>query len=162
MNAGADFLLICWRSSTSSAFWMVRDNGLKSYRRRSFAAFPDRVPDHFGIVERIQTTTIKLLIDLHCIDMRGRSGGIPGASELRNAEFACATVPTRPERQVMLARSAQAIVVKLHKLYSRNLGFRSIASVDRENKVAGGAMGYRRQVDRFRQTRRSADAPARA
>ena len=33
-------------------------------------------------------------------------------------------VPTRPEAAVMLGALSQAIIVKLHKLYTRNLGFR--------------------------------------
>jgi carboxylate-amine ligase len=39
-------------------------------------------------------------------------------------EFRVCDVPTRPEAAVMLGALAQAIIVKLHKLYSRNLGFR--------------------------------------
>jgi glutamate---cysteine ligase / carboxylate-amine ligase len=39
-------------------------------------------------------------------------------------EFRVCDVPTRPEAAVMLAALSQAIIVKLHKLYSRNLGFR--------------------------------------
>jgi carboxylate-amine ligase len=39
-------------------------------------------------------------------------------------EFRVCDVPTRPEAAIMLAALCQAIVVKLHKLYERNLGFR--------------------------------------
>ena len=39
-------------------------------------------------------------------------------------EFRVCDVPTRPEAAVMIAALCQAIVVKLHKLYTRNQGFR--------------------------------------
>ena len=63
----------------------------------------------------------------------------------------------------MLGALAQAIIVKLHQLYTRNLGFRLYRTrADRREQVARGALGHRRQADRLRQARRSADARSRA
>ncbi|MBI4772410.1 MAG: carboxylate-amine ligase, partial [Chloroflexi bacterium] len=39
-------------------------------------------------------------------------------------EFRICDVPTKPEAAVMLGALIQALVVKLYKLYKRNLGFR--------------------------------------
>jgi len=125
MNAARYFLPHLLALSTSSPFWMGRDTGLKSYRTTIFRRFPRTgVPDHFGSWSEYETY-VKLLIELHSIDdARKIWWDVRPHPMFGTLEFRVCDVPTRPEAAVMLGALAQAIVVKLHKLYTRNLGFR--------------------------------------
>jgi carboxylate-amine ligase len=68
---------------------------------------------------------VKLLVDLHCIDDAKKIWwDVRPHPTFGTLEFRVCDVPTRPEAAVMLAALCQAIVVKLHRLYVRNLGFR--------------------------------------
>src|SRR6185503_8030007 len=109
----------------SSPFWMGRDTGLKSYRTTIFRRFPRTgVPDHFGSWSEYESY-IKLLIELHCIDdARKIWWDVRPHPMFGTLEFRVCDVPTRPETAVMLGALVQAIVVKLHRLRARNLGFR--------------------------------------
>jgi glutamate---cysteine ligase / carboxylate-amine ligase len=125
MNAARYFLPHLLALSTSSPFWMGRDTGLKSYRTTIFRRFPRTgVPDHFGSWSEYENY-IKLLVELHCIDDAKKIWwDVRPHPIFGTLEFRVCDVPTRPEAAVMLGALAQAIVVKLYKLYTRNLGFR--------------------------------------
>ena len=125
MNAVRYFLPHLLALSTSSPFWLGRDTGLKSYRTTVFRRFPRTgVPDHFGSWSEYENY-VKLLVDLHCIDdARKIWWDVRPHPTFGTLEFRMCDVPTNPHAAVMLAALAQAIVVKLYKLYTRNLGFR--------------------------------------
>src|SRR5206468_5517731 len=68
---------------------------------------------------------VKLLVDLHCIDDGKKIWwDIRPHPTFGTLEFRVCDVPTRPEETIAIAALIQAIVVKLHKLYTKNLGFR--------------------------------------
>ncbi len=125
MNAARYFLPHLLALSTSSPFWMGRDTGLKSYRTTIFRRFPRTgVPDHFGSWSEYENY-INLLIELHSIDdARKIWWDVRPHPTFGTLEFRVCDVPTRPEAAVMLGALTQAIVVKLYRLYQRNLGFR--------------------------------------
>jgi carboxylate-amine ligase len=125
MNAARYFLPHLLALSTSSPFWMGRDTGLKSYRTTIFRRFPRTgVPDHFSSWSEYENY-IKLLVELHCIDdARKIWWDVRPHPTFGTLEFRVCDVTTRPEAAVMIAALIQAIVVKLHQLYTRNLGFR--------------------------------------
>jgi carboxylate-amine ligase len=125
MNAARYFLPHLLALSTSSPFWMGRDTGLKSYRTTIFRRFPRTgVPDHFGSWGEYESY-VNLLIELHSIDdARKIWWDVRPHPTFGTLEFRVCDVPTRPEAAVMLGALTQAIVVKLYRLYERNLGFR--------------------------------------
>jgi carboxylate-amine ligase len=125
MNAARYFLPHLLALSTSSPFWMGRDTGLKSYRTTIFRRFPRTgVPDHFGSWGEYENY-VKLLMDLRCIDDAKRIWwDVRPHPTFGTLEFRVCDVPTRPEAAIMLCALCQAIVVKLYRLYTRNLGFR--------------------------------------
>src|SRR5215831_19462825 len=125
MNGVRYFLPHLLALSTSSPFWMGRDTGLKSYRTTIFRRFPRTgVPDHFGSWSEYENY-IKLLVELHCIDDAKRIWwDVRPHPTFGTLEFRVCDVPTRPEVAVMLGALIQAIVVKLYKLYTQNMGFR--------------------------------------
>ena len=125
MNAARYFLPHLLALSTSSPFWLGRDTGLKSYRTTIFRRFPRTgVPDHFGSWSEYENY-VNLLIELHSIDdARKIWWDVRPHPTFGTLEFRVCDVPTRPEAAVMLGALTQAIVVKLYRLYQRNLGFR--------------------------------------
>src|SRR5918994_1004799 len=125
MNEVRYFLPHLLALSTSSPFWMGRDTGLKSYRTTVFRRFPRTgVPDHFGSWSEYENY-VKLLVDLHCIDdPRKIWWDVRPHPTFGTLEFRVCDVPTRPDAAIMLGALCQAIVVKLHRLHTRNLGFR--------------------------------------
>src|SRR5262245_57635829 len=125
MNQARYFLPHLLALSTSSPFWMGRDTGLKSYRTTIFRRFPRTgVPDHFGSWSEYENY-VKLLVDLHCIDDGRRIWwDVRPHPTFGTLEFRVCDVPTKPEEAVMLGALAQAIIVKLYRLYTTNMGFR--------------------------------------
>jgi len=125
MNAARYFLPHLLALSTSSPFWMGRDTGLKSYRTAIFRRFPRTgIPDHFGSWGEYETY-VNLLVELHCMeDAKKIWWDIRPHPTFGTLEFRVCDVPTRVEETLTLAALAQAIIVKLHHLYSRNMGFR--------------------------------------
>ena len=125
MNAARYFLPHLLALSTSSPFWMGRDTGLKSYRTTIFRRFPRTgIPDYFGSWGEYENY-VHLLVELHCIDDGKRIWwDIRPHPTFGTLEFRICDVPTRVEETLALAALAQAIIVKLHRLYSRNMGFR--------------------------------------
>ena len=125
MNQARYFLPHLLALSTSSPFWMGRDTGIKSYRTTIFRRFPRTgVPDHFGSWSEYENY-VKLLVDLKCMeDARKIWWDIRPHPTYGTLEFRICDVPTRPADAVMLGALCQAIIVKLHKLYTRNMGYR--------------------------------------
>src|SRR3954447_16772126 len=125
MNAARYFLPHLLALSTSSPFWMGRDTGLKSYRTAIFRRFPRTgIPDHFGSWGEYESY-LNLLVELHCIDDGKKIWwDIRPHPTFGTLEFRVCDVPTRVEETLALAAIAQALIVKLHRLYSRNMGFR--------------------------------------
>jgi carboxylate-amine ligase len=125
MNQARYFLPHLLALSTSSPFWMGRDTGLKSYRTTVFRRFPrSGVPEHFDSWSEFEEY-VQLLVDLHCID-DGRKiwWDVRPHPTFGTLEFRVCDVPTRPEEAIMLGALVQAIIVKLHRLYTRNQGYR--------------------------------------
>jgi glutamate---cysteine ligase / carboxylate-amine ligase len=125
MNQARYFLPHLLALSTSSPFWMGRDTGLMSYRTTIFRRFPRTgVPDHFNSWSEYENY-IKLLVDLKCIDdARKIWWDVRPHPLFGTLEFRVCDVPTRAEDAVMLGALCQAIIVKLHKLYMNNQGYR--------------------------------------
>ena len=111
--------------STSSPFWMGRNTGLKSFRTTVFRRFP-----RTGVPERFESwgeyeEYIHLLIKLNCIDDAKKIWwDVRPHPTFGTLEFRVCDVATRVEEAVAIAALTQAIVVKLHRLYQRNQGFR--------------------------------------
>ena len=143
MNEVRYFLPHLLALSTSSPFWMGRDTGLKSYRTTVFRRFPRTgLPDAFGSWSEYENY-VNLLIELHSIDDAKKIWwDVRPHPTFGTLEFRVCDVPTRPEEAIMLAALCQAIVVKLHKLYARNLGFRTYPrALIEENKWRAARWG---------------------
>jgi carboxylate-amine ligase len=151
MNAARYFLPHLLALSTSSPFWMGRDTGLKSYRTTIFRRFPRTgVPDHFGSWGEYESY-VKLLMDLHCIDDGKKIWwDIRPHPTFGTLEFRVCDVPTRVEDTVAIAALAQAIIVKLYKLYTKNMGFRLYRrALIEENKWRAARWGLDGQLIDF-------------
>ena len=125
MNEARYFLPHLLALSTSSPFWMGRDTGLKSFRTTIFRRFPRTgVPEEFRSWSEYEEY-IKLLVELHCIDNAKKIWwDVRPHPTFGTLEFRICDVPTRAEDSITLAALTQAIVVKLHRLYSRNMSYR--------------------------------------
>lgn len=126
MNEARYFLPHLLALSTSSPFWMGHDTGLKSYRTAVFRRFPRTgIPDRFESWNEYQDY-IKLLVELNCLDNAKKIWwDIRPHPSFGTLEFRICDVPTAPRATIAIAAIAQAIIVKLFKLRTRNLGFRT-------------------------------------
>jgi carboxylate-amine ligase len=143
MNEVRYFLPHLLALSTSSPFWMGRDTGLKSFRTTVFRRFPRTgIPDYFGSWSEYEDY-VRTLTDLRCIeDAKKIWWDVRPHPTYGTLEFRICDVPTRPEAAIMLGALCQAIVVKLHRLYSRNLGFRTYRrALIEENKWRAARWG---------------------
>ncbi len=125
MNQVRYFLPHLLALSTSSPFWMGRETGLKSYRSMIFRRFPRTgIPDHFGSWGEFESY-IALLVELRCID-NGKKiwWDVRPHPQFGTLEFRVCDVPTRARETIAIAALIQAIVVKLYRLYRKNMGFR--------------------------------------
>jgi glutamate---cysteine ligase / carboxylate-amine ligase len=125
MNMVRYFLPHLLALSTSSPFWMGRNTGLKSFRTTVFRRFPRTgVPELFESWSAYENF-VNLLVKLNCIDNGKkiwwdvRPHPVFGTLEFRM--FDCST---KVEEAVAIAALTQAIVVKLHRLYTGNMSFR--------------------------------------
>jgi len=102
-----------------------RDTGLKSFRTTIFRRFPRTgVPEYFGSWSDYDDY-VRLLVELHCIDNAKKIWwDVRPHPTFGTLEFRICDVPTRAEDSITIAALTQAIVVKLHRLYTKNLGFR--------------------------------------
>jgi glutamate---cysteine ligase / carboxylate-amine ligase len=125
MNQVGYFLPHLLALSTSSPFWMGRDTGLRSFRTTIFRRFPRTgVPEDFASWSDYDEY-VKLLIDLNCIDNAKKIWwDVRPHPTFGTLEFRICDVPTRAEDSITLAALTQAIVVKLYRLYAKNLAFR--------------------------------------
>jgi carboxylate-amine ligase len=125
MNMARYFLPHLLALSTSSPFWMGRNTGLKSFRTTVFRRFPRTgIPDHFNSWSEYEDY-INLLVRLRCIDNAKKIWwDVRPHPTFGTLEFRIFDVVTRVDEAVAIAALTQAIVVKLHRLYTRNMGFR--------------------------------------
>jgi carboxylate-amine ligase len=125
MNEARYFLPHLLALSTSSPFWMGRNTGLKSFRTTVFRRFPRTgVPDEFDSWSAYEEH-INLLTKLNCIDNAKKIWwDIRPHPSFGTLEFRICDVATRVEEAVAIAALTQAIVVKLHRLYTKNMSFR--------------------------------------
>jgi carboxylate-amine ligase len=125
MNMARYFLPHLLALSTSSPFWMGRNTGLKSFRTTVFRRFPRTgIPDQFNSWSQYEEY-INLLVHLHCID-NGKKiwWDVRPHPTFGTLEFRICDVATRVDEAIAIAALTQAIIVKLHRLYTRNMGFR--------------------------------------
>jgi carboxylate-amine ligase len=125
MNGVRYFLPHLLALSTSSPFWMGRNTGLKSFRTTVFRRFPRTgVPEQFESWSAYENF-VNLLVKLHCID-NGKKiwWDVRPHPSFGTLEFRMFDVCTRVEEAVAIAALAQAIIVKLHRLYQSNQGWR--------------------------------------
>ena len=125
MNEARYFLPHLLALSTSSPFWMGRDTGLKSYRTMVFRRFPRTgIPDRFQSWSEYQEY-VDLLVQLHALeDAKKIWWDIRPHPLFETLEFRICDVPTAPRATIAIAALIQAIVVKLYRLRTQNLGFR--------------------------------------
>lgn len=125
MNAARYFLPHLLALTTSSPFWVGRDTGLMSYRTAIFRRFPRTgVPDHFGSWGEYENY-VNLLVRLNCVDSAKKIWwDLRPHPTFGTLEFRICDVPTRPHATIAIAALVQAIIVKLHGLYTKNMGFR--------------------------------------
>jgi glutamate---cysteine ligase / carboxylate-amine ligase len=125
MNMVRYFLPHLLALSTSSPFWMGRNTGLKSFRTTVFRRFPRTgVPEQFESWSAYENF-INLLVKLNCID-NGKKiwWDVRPHPTFGTLEFRMCDVTTKVEEAVAIAALTQAIIVKLHRLYTGNMGFR--------------------------------------
>jgi carboxylate-amine ligase len=156
MNMARYFLPHLLAFSTSSPFWMGRDTGLKSFRTTVFRRFPRTgIPDHFNSWSEYEDY-INLLVKLHCIDNAKKIWwDVRPHPTFGTLEFRICDVVTRVDEAVAIAALIQAIVVKLHRLYTKNMGFRMYPrALIEENKwraarwgVEGKLIDFGKQVE---------------
>jgi carboxylate-amine ligase len=125
MNMVRYFLPHLLALSTSSPFWMGRNTGLKSFRTTVFRRFPRTgIPEQFMSWSEYENF-VHLLEKLHCIDNPKKIWwDVRPHPAFGTLEFRMFDVATRVEEAVSIAALTQAIVVKLHKLYTKNISWR--------------------------------------
>ena len=125
MNAARYFLPHILALSVNSPFWMGRNTGLKSYRCKVFDKFPrTNIPDYFPSYGEYENF-VNLLIKTNCIDNAKKIWwDLRPHPFFGTLEFRICDIPMRADETVALAALMQAVVVKLYRLYSSNMGFR--------------------------------------
>jgi carboxylate-amine ligase len=125
MNMVRYFLPHLLSLSTSSPFWMGRNTGLKSYRTTVFRRFPRTgVPEHFESWSEYENF-VKLLVQLNCIDNPKKIWwDVRPHPVFGTLEFRMCDVTTKVEEACAIAALTQALVVKLHRLYTSNQSWR--------------------------------------
>jgi carboxylate-amine ligase len=125
MNMVRYFLPHLLALSTSSPFWMGRNTGLKSFRTTVFRRFPRTgLPETFESWSEYENF-VNLLVKLNCIDTGKKIWwDVRPHPMFGTLEFRMFDVTTRVEEAVAIAALTQAIVVKLHRLYTGNMSWR--------------------------------------
>jgi len=125
MNAARYFLPHILALSVNSPFWMGRNTGLKSYRCKVFDKFPrTNIPDYFQSYSEYENF-VNLLIKTNCIDNAKKIWwDMRPHPFFGTLEFRVCDIPMRADETIALAALMQAVIVKLYKLYSANMGFR--------------------------------------
>jgi carboxylate-amine ligase len=125
MNMVRYFLPHLLALSTSSPFWMGRNTGLKSFRTTVFRRFPRTgIPEIFESWSAYENF-VSLLIKLNCID-NGKKiwWDVRPHPTYGTLEFRMFDTATKVEEAVAIAALTQAIIVKLHRLYTHNQSWR--------------------------------------
>ena len=142
MNMVRYFLPHLLALSTSSPFWMGQEHGTEIVPH-------DGVPqvsahgdsgtfDSWSAYENF----VNLLVKLNCID-NGKKiwWDVRPHPTYGTLEFRMFDMATKVEEAVAIAALTQAIVVKLHRLYTGNMGWRTVPPrADRRKQVASGAV----------------------
>jgi glutamate---cysteine ligase / carboxylate-amine ligase len=125
MNMVRYFLPHLLALSTSSPFWMGRNTGLKSFRTTVFRRFPRTgIPELFQSWSEYENFT-NLLVDTRCIDNPKKIWwDVRPHPVFGTLEFRMCDVTTKVEEACAIAALTQALVVKLHRLYTRNQSWR--------------------------------------
>jgi carboxylate-amine ligase len=136
MNVTRYFLPHILALSTSSPFWMGRNTGFKSYRSAIFSNFPRTgIPPSFHSAAEFNGY-VNLLIQTGSID-NGKKiyWDLRPHPHFGTLEFRVCDMPTKVDECIGLAALMQAIVVKLHRMFSENTTFRVYRrAVINENK----------------------------
>jgi carboxylate-amine ligase len=125
MNEVRYFLPHILALSVNSPFWEGRDTGIKSYRSVIWGRMPRTgIPDEFASWDDYKRF-VDTLIQTGSIDEPKKIWwDIRPHPTFSTLEFRVCDMPTRVEETVALAALFQAVVAKLTKLRSQNLGFR--------------------------------------
>ncbi len=125
MNEARYFLPHIFALSTNSPFWIGRNTGFKSYRVKVFDRFPRTgIPDYFSSVAEYDNF-INLLIKTGCIDNAKKIWwDIRMHPFFNTLEFRICDIPMRAEETIAIAALIQAVIAKLYRLITQNLGFR--------------------------------------
>lgn len=125
MNVARYFLPHILALSTSSPFWMGRNTGFKSYRSALFSNFPRTgIPPSFHSAAEFQNY-VNLLIKTNCIDDAKKIyWDLRPHPYFGTLEFRVCDAATRVDECIALAALMQALVVKLHLMFSENTTFR--------------------------------------
>jgi carboxylate-amine ligase len=143
MNEARYFLPHMLALSTNSPFWQGRETGLKSYRTIIWQQFP-----RTGIPSAFDSWTdfegfVNMLIKTNCID-NGKKiwWDLRPHPYFSTLEFRICDMPTSLDDATMLVAFFQAIVAKLYKLRTQNLGFRQYSrQLVMENKWRASRYG---------------------
>jgi len=125
MNVARYFLPHILALSTSSPFWMGRNTGFKSYRSALFANFPRTgIPPSFHSAAEFHNY-VNLLIRTNCIDDAKKIyWDLRPHPYFGTLEFRICDAATRVDECIALAALMQALIVKLHRMFSENTTFR--------------------------------------
>ena len=160
MNMVRYFLPHLLALSTSSPFWMGRNTGLKSFRTTVFRRFPRTgIPEIFDSWSAYENY-VNLLVKLNCID-NGKKiwWDVRPHPTYGTLEFRMFDTATKVEEAVAIAALTQAIVVKLHRLYTGNQSWRTYRRVlIEENKWRAARYGIEGKLIDFG---REAEVPMR-
>jgi carboxylate-amine ligase len=125
MNQARYFLPHIYALSVNSPFWVGQDTGLKGYRLKVFERFPRTgIPDAFESLSEYEDYC-KLLVKTGCVDNAKKIWW-----DIRLHPFFDTLVvrvcdaQSRVDDTLAIAALIQAVIVKLHKLLSRNITFR--------------------------------------
>src|SRR5277367_6596364 len=161
MNMVRYFLPHLLALSTSSPFWMGRNTGLKSFRTTVFRRFPRTgIPEQFESWSAYENF-VNLLMKLNCID-NGKKiwWDVRPHPVFGTLEFRMFDVTTKVEEAIAIAALTQALVVKLHRLYTRNMSYRMYPrALIEENKWRAARWGVEGKLIDFG---KQAEVPMRA
>jgi carboxylate-amine ligase len=125
MNEARYFLPHILALSANSPFWEGRDTGLKSYRSVIWGRMPrSGIPDTFASWDDYRSFVDVLLRTKSIDEPKKIWWDIRPHPHFKTLEFRVCDMPTSIDVTITVAALFQAIVAKLSKLRSQNLGFR--------------------------------------
>jgi glutamate---cysteine ligase / carboxylate-amine ligase len=125
MNQARYFLPHIYALSVNSPFWVGHNTGLKGYRLKVFERFPRTgIPDAFESLSEYEDYC-KLLVKTGCVDNAKKIWwDIRLHPFFDTLEVRVCDAQSRVDDTLAIAALIQAVIVKLHKLLSRNITFR--------------------------------------